>query len=237
MKQCQQCGQLAQDNERFCSVCGTALPETSNEAVNDPNAMNQIPQAAPVSYQQPDPQQAQYVQQPDFQQPQYAQPQYVQPQYSQQAPPPTGSFGSYGPQATTKSEFLKLEENKKMRNMCNAAGIICYVAAGITLLSIFLTSSWTSILDVGILVGLGLGIHLKQNRVCAIILLVYSIINTIYILIAMGTFGGWLIIVAGIYAVISTFNVDKQWKLYQQQTGGQQPPVQPPYQQQPPYQP
>lgn len=229
MKKCQQCGQVAQDNELFCGVCGASLSDAA-PAENTPNASNEAPQAAPVSYQQPEPQQAQYAQQPEPQQPQYAQ----QPLYAQQPQASYGSFDSNAPRATTKKEFLNLEENKKLRSTCNAAGIICYIAAGITFILVLVTGMWTSILDVCILIGLGLGVHIAQNRACAVILLVYSIINTIYMLAAMGTFGGWLIILAGIFAVTSTFSVNKQWVLYQQQqqmTDQQQMPgQQPPYQ-------
>ena len=72
--------------------------------------------------------------------------------------------------AATKKEFLKLPENKKYRKEINGAAIICYVCAGITLLAVLATGALSSIVDAAILVGLGLGIHLAQSKVCAILL-------------------------------------------------------------------
>lgn len=74
------------------------------------------------------------------------------------------------------------------------------------------------LIDVAILVGLGVGIHLKQSKVCAIILLVYAVVNAVLVTMQSGTFGGWLPLIAGIYAVIYTLKLDKAWKAYQQRS-------------------
>ena len=142
------------------------------------------------------------------------------------------------PAVSTKQEFLNLPENKKLKNSCRTAAIISYICAGVTLLVVvILSKSYFSILDVGIMVGLGIGIQLKQSRVCAIILLVYAVINMIISIAVSGSLGGWLVLAAGIVGVLSTNNAEKQWKLYQQNQVArqnsfyQQPPQQPPYQQ------
>ena len=124
------------------------------------------------------------------------------------------------PPVSSKAEFLNLPENGKLRKEIRSNAIICYVCAGITvLLTVFLTKNYLSLLDVALLIGLGLGIHLKQSKVCAIILCAYAVINSVIGLITNGKLSGYLVLLAGIYSVASTFNLDKQWKQYQQQHG------------------
>ncbi len=128
---------------------------------------------------------------------------------------PFNPIETSAPIVATKKDFLNLPENKKLRSNINASGIICYICAGITLLvSVIAAGSIASLLDVLLLVGLGLGVHLAQNKVCAIILLVYACINTIISIVALGTFGGWLVLLAGIFATIYTIKLDKAWKAY-----------------------
>ena len=208
MKYCPNCGKAANDEERFCGSCGTAFPEAANTSAQYPNSYdNQANQygAQQNTYQQPYPQQT------------------------------SGLFGDYVPPvANTRDEFINLPENDNLRKGCRTAAIICYVCAGISLIVMcFAFGNWTSLLDVCLLTGLGLGIHLKQNFVCAIVLLVYSIINVILMISLTGSFGGWLVLIAGIVAVLNTSKVNKAWKEYQmnRQQTYQQPPYQPPYQQ------
>lgn len=121
------------------------------------------------------------------------------------------------PKAATKKEFLQLPENKKLRSNIKWAGIISYICAGITLLTILASGNFLSIVDVLLLVGFGLGIHLAQSKVCAILLTIYAAINMIIMLVAMGTFGGWLVLLAGIFGIVYTVQLDKAWKAYQAQ--------------------
>lgn len=116
--------------------------------------------------------------------------------------------------AATKKEFLQMPENQSLRKQIRTAAIICYVCAGITLLVAIFAGSALSIIDVVILVGLGLGIHLAQSKVCAIVLAVYAVANVIITLVVNGSLGGWLIILAAVYACIATFKLDKAWNAY-----------------------
>ncbi len=104
-----------------------------------------------------------------------------------------------------------------MKSEIKASAIIAYICAGVTLLVTLVSGNMFSLLDVVILLVLGLLIHLKQSRACAIILLVYSLINVVYTIISTQSFGGYLIVIAGIFAVIYTFKFDKAWKAYQAQ--------------------
>ena len=123
------------------------------------------------------------------------------------------------PRAVTKAEYLELPENAKLKKDIRSSAIICYVCAGLTAVlgMTVLKMGAGVLLDAAILLGLGLGIHLKQSKVCAIVLLVYSLISCVLTTISTGRFSGYLIVIAGVYAVIYTFRLDKQWKEYQQQ--------------------
>ena len=70
-------------------------------------------------------------------------------------------------------------------------------------------------IDAVIILAMGLGIHLKQSRACAIILGVYAVISVIVTLVSTGKFSGYLLIAAGAYAISSTFQLKKRWEEYQ----------------------
>lgn len=120
------------------------------------------------------------------------------------------------PKAANKKEFLQLPENKKLRKNINTAGIICYICGGITLLFSLAVGNLFGIIDVLLLVGMGLGIHLKQSMACAIILTVYAAINFILSLTS-GSTAGWLVLLAGIFGIVYIANLNKAWKAYQAQ--------------------
>ena len=126
-------------------------------------------------------------------------------------------YGVYPPRVSTKKEFLDLPQNKQVKREINSSSIICYVCAAITLAVGIATDGFPLVLiDLAILVGMGLGIQLAHSRVCAIILCAYSVINMILALISTGRPAGYLIVIAGVFAVIYTFKAEKLWKQYQQ---------------------
>lgn len=102
---------------------------------------------------------------------------------------------------------------------CTAAAILGYISAGITTI-IALTGisdyfNIYSLVDVAIVLTLSLLIHLLRSRVASIILLVYAIASTMTMLVNTGTFGGWMGLLAGISAVVGSFQCVKEWKAYQ----------------------
>ncbi len=212
MKQCPQCGRAANDNERFCSVCGAALSQTNNETLNNTGSDNSTSNENITNEAQTF---SQLV------------------QNTQPAQPPQAAYTTSAKTVSTRKDFLKLEENRKLYKSCRAAAVFCYCCAAITLLTMCLVQkNWFSLIDVAITIILGLGIHLKQSRVCAIILLVYASINTTFMLIAYKMPGGLLLLAAGIFGVITTFTIHNRWNEYQQQQAYQQQSVQqPPHQQ------
>lgn len=204
MKKCSRCGNLSDDNSQFCEVCGAALPNEMPDLTPPPFSYADQPggqayqQPVGQTYQQPD---GQFYQQPGA------------PMYQQQPMMPAVS---------TKQEYLALPENKKMRREITGSAILCYISAAVTLIVVvFMAQQYTSLIDVAIVLGLGLAIHLRQNKICAIVLLVYAIINTVIVFSTSGQFGGWLLLIAGIFAIIYTFKLDKEWKTYRQTHGMQ----------------
>ena len=102
---------------------------------------------------------------------------------------------------------------------CTAAAIIGYISAGFTAI-IALTGitdyfNIYSLIDVAIVVALCLLIHLLRSRVASIILLVYALASMLTMVVNTGTFGGWMGLLAGISAVVGSFQCVKEWKTYQ----------------------
>ncbi len=102
---------------------------------------------------------------------------------------------------------------------CLAAAIIGYISAGITaavaLTNIVDFMNAYALIDVAILVTLSLLIHLVRSRVASIILLVYALYNVVLMVINTGKFAGWWGLLAGILAVVGSFQCVKEWTTYQ----------------------
>lgn len=117
----------------------------------------------------------------------------------------------------TKEEFNQCANIKSIIKNITVAAIITYVVGFITLITnVIIGGNIFGLLDVIIVIGLGVGIHIAKSRACSIALLVYSFVNMIYMIILAGMPGGWLIIVCGIYATIYTFKYQNTWERYKQ---------------------
>ena len=116
-------------------------------------------------------------------------------------------------------EFYQKHCSDSVKKNINGAAITLYVCSAITLLLSFAATAlgvdiMAAALDAFLLLGLALGIHIGKSRACAVIVLVYSILNCLYALIATGKMSGYLIIIAGVYATIYTFKARKEYKEY-----------------------
>ncbi len=117
----------------------------------------------------------------------------------------------------TKEEFNQCANIKPITKNITIAAIITYVVGVISLITnVILGGNIFGLVDVIIVIGLGAGIHIAKSRACAVVLLVYSVVNMIYMLLLAGMPGGWLILVCGIYAAIYTFKYQNAWQRYQQ---------------------
>ena len=72
------------------------------------------------------------------------------------------------------------------------------------------------LIDAAIIFVLGLLIHLKQSRVCAILLLAYGVMGFSLTMLD-GRMSGWLIALAGVFAVIYTFRLEKEYQEFRAQ--------------------
>lgn len=189
---CEKCGQWIEDGSKACGSCGTPVnvQGVQNEQGTDAAAQGAA-NGAPAAVQ---PGMAAGVDAGGMGAGGYA----VNP-------------GQGGQPPLTKDQFYKHPNVAYARTQIRAAAIISYVVAGISLVF----GGMGVIIDVLLIIGLGLGIQLLRSRVCAVILTVYGVWNTIWVTLSTGTLGGWWILLAGIYAIIYTFKYQGAWTEYQ----------------------
>jgi len=111
----------------------------------------------------------------------------------------------------SKSEFCQYHAPDKIRKNIKGSAILCYISAAVTAVFAILFSPMM-LLDTTIILVLGLLIHLKQSRVCAVLLLAYGLFNCAVMLLYTGRVTGWLIVLAGVFAVIYTFQLEKAYQ-------------------------
>ena len=114
----------------------------------------------------------------------------------------------------SKRKFCAQYASKQDRANINAAGIIAYLCAAISLVMGLLQQNYGVILDVVLVVGLGLGVQLGKSRVCSILLLIYGCINTLVYLLSTGRLGGWWLILVGVYGIKATFHLHKEYQRF-----------------------
>lgn len=104
-------------------------------------------------------------------------------------------------------------EPTHLKNIKSSA-IVCYICLAISLISVIL-GNLLGIIDILLLGGLTLGMHIGKSKGCAIALLVCSVLSTLITLISTGQFMGWLWIIASGWAVISFNKLTKEYKAFQ----------------------
>lgn len=115
------------------------------------------------------------------------------------------------PEGITKREYIKHYAGDTFRRQLKGAAIFAYVLAGVNLLFALLASP-AALVDVAILLGLGLGMHLGKSKLCAIGLLVYGIVGMVFNLIINGVFSGWLLVIMGVFSVMTFTRAEKRYK-------------------------
>ncbi|MCR4654462.1 MAG: hypothetical protein K5744_12390 [Eubacterium sp.] len=133
---------------------------------------------------------------------------------------PAGFGRAVVPPGLTRMQFLDLPDEIKIKKNIRGSAIISFVCAAITFIFLLITQSYWSLLDVAILVACGGFILKRASKIASIVLLVYGALNFFYTLLTMNTPGGWLIVLSGVYAVIYTWKLDKEYKEYKNATFG-----------------
>lgn len=150
----------------------------------------------------------------------------AQPYNTQPYAQPMGAPTMQEPPANLKA-YIETCAPDSIRNGIRNAAITCYVCAGITAVVSLLMNPY-GLIDAVLLLALALGTHLGKSRVCAILLLVFSIIECVVGTILSGTFSGWIWIVASAYAVYAFEQARKGYQQYF--SGNGNPPQNPPTQ-------
>ena len=117
--------------------------------------------------------------------------------------------------SVSKKEYIEKYAPSALRKNINSMAIICYLCCAISVIgNLFILSNPLGLIDVAVLLALTLGVHLGKSKVCAIILLIVSIIECVFATISLGTPSGWWWIVASVSAVSSFVKLDKQYNLF-----------------------
>lgn len=199
---CMNCGMQMPEEAMYCTNCGAPLA-AQNGTPGNGIMNNGMPNSGMMNNGMPDnamPNNGMQGQPENFMQ-------YQNPmQYGQQM-----DMGI----PMTKSQFSKHPNMKKCRSNILGSAIILYVCAAITfLLNVVVMKNIYGMADVMILVGLALGIQLAKSRVCAVIIMIYSILNVFYMIIETGRIGGYLVVIAAVWAVVYTFKFQDAWQTY-----------------------
>lgn len=113
----------------------------------------------------------------------------------------------------TRREFYKSSEMDSVRKSINSCAIAGYIVAALSLVAnLLLLDNPSGIIDTILIVILSILVQTIQSRVAAVILCVYGVFNMAIITMYTGKFGGWWILVVGVFAAINTFKFHKAWK-------------------------
>lgn len=125
------------------------------------------------------------------------------------------SWSGYSEPGLGRMAFYKHPNVSYLRKQLAGCGIGMYILAALNGVLYAVTGDIISaVIAVVLFAGLGLGIHLGQSRVCAILLTVYGTFNVIVTVMETGRVSGWLFLLVGIYGLIYTFKFHKAWKQY-----------------------
>lgn len=124
---------------------------------------------------------------------------------------PNGIQASPTECSVSRKEFINKYAQPSIKRDIKSIAILCYVCAGLTFIVSCLLNP-IGIIDALILTGFALGMHLAQSKVCAILILILSIIEVLLSLVS-GSFPFWWLI-AGISAVVTFNKIEKQYKSF-----------------------
>lgn len=68
--------------------------------------------------------------------------------------------------------------------------------------------------DALVIVAISLGIQLAKSRICAILLIAYGCLNTIYYFLSTGKFAGYILILVGFLTIKPIFRLHKEYQQF-----------------------
>lgn len=110
-----------------------------------------------------------------------------------------------------RKEFIDKYAQPSLRKNIIDIAILCYICVATTVVVSCFTNPY-GIIDALVLLALTLGMHLAKSRVCAILITIFSVIETVLSLIS-GSFPFWILI-AGIASAITFGKIEKQYKQF-----------------------
>ncbi len=181
----------AANNSAFCNECGSRLPEGAlfctvcgrKCAKGETTVTSQTRQSPQNAFPQPN----------------------AFGCNSENPVPPSGYYVS-------RKEFIDKYAQPSLRRNITGIAILCYVCAGLTFIVSCLLNPF-GIIDALVLAAFALGMHLAKSKVCAILILILSIIEFI-VSIAFGATPPFWWLAAGIAAVITFSKIDEQYNAF-----------------------
>lgn len=113
-------------------------------------------------------------------------------------------------------EFMKLPELKAYRSYILWGSVIMYLCALCTaLLSIVFLHNLLGVLDAIVVLALTISIQITKNKICAVVLCIYSMVNSLAGFFMKGSPSGLAVLIASVYILLAVFQVQKAWKKYE----------------------
>ncbi|MBE6813371.1 MAG: zinc ribbon domain-containing protein [Ruminococcaceae bacterium] len=127
-----------------------------------------------------------------------------------EAPPATSTPMPAAGTSVSRKEFIEKYAPKSVKSDIKAVAITCYVCAAITF-GVACAAAPAGIIDALLLAGFALGMHLLKSRVFAVLILVLSIVESVFA-IAQGATAPVLWIICGVAAIMIFVKLEKQYK-------------------------
>lgn len=117
--------------------------------------------------------------------------------------------------SVTKKEYIAKYAPVNLKKNIKSAAILCYICVGISAIASFaLFKEPLMLVEVAVYLGLALGMHIGNSKICAYLLLVFSIVECIFSVIQFDSPSGWWLIIAGFSAVSTFRKLDKEYNKF-----------------------
>lgn len=128
----------------------------------------------------------------------------------EEANPYGQDFANYETPYMSKKEYLKNHASESFYKTIKTCAIVSYVLIAINVVALLINP--LGILDIILMLGLTLGIHLKKSKGCVIALLIYGIFNFVVGIAIQGTPMGVAWLVVAIVYLVQFNKAEKEYK-------------------------